>query len=309
MPWVWCLAAISVSTAAAVASFFALRASPAWRAAATSAAGAIIAFSPLLVPAGFPFARFWAALAAVVLMAKLLDLAIHLREHDRPRLPEFLAFLPSIHCVVFRKRNDRQPVDRGSSAAKLGLGLVASSAGLWATRGLFRFDWQSWPFALEHIAKVGVFFLTLMALASTLDRLIGVCRGDVRLLMNRPYLARTPAEFWRRYNLPAQQFFYEDVFKPAGGRHHLLSGIFAAFAASALVHEYLFDIAVGRVQGYQTIFFALHGAAVAATVHVRPQRGLAPLMFLATLAFNLAASVFFFRSVDEVVPFYHLRAS
>src|SRR5258708_7726703 len=42
-------------------------------------------------------------------------------------------------------------------------------------------------------------------------RLLG---GTARDPMNNPFASRTPADFWRRYNRPAQQFLYEDPFRP-----------------------------------------------------------------------------------------------
>jgi hypothetical protein len=35
------------------------------------------------------------------------------------------------------------------------------------------------------------------------------------------------------------------------------------------MHEYIFGMAIGRVQGYQTAFFLLQGVAVAATARVK----------------------------------------
>ncbi len=76
------------------------------------------------------------------------------------------------------------------------------------------------------------------------------------------------------------------------------------FAVSALVHEYVFGIVLGRVQGYQTVFFMLQGCAAAATLRIRPNGWKAALWVAATLGFNLATAVFFFASVNGMVPFY-----
>ena len=71
----------------------------------------------------------------------------------------------------------------------------------------------------------------------------------------------------------------------------------ATFAISALIHEYVFDIAVMRIQGYQTEFFLVQGLAVAATLGVKP-RGWRVVPWIAgTLGFNLASSVLFFASI------------
>ncbi len=125
--------------------------------------------------------------------------------------------------------------------------------------------------------------------------------------MDNPFASRTPADFWKRYNRPTQQFFHEDVFKPLGGRRAPIRGTLATFAVSAAVHEYIFDVAVGRFQGYQTAFFLVQGVAVAATLRVRPRGPAAVAWVAATFAFNLATSALFFASVGEVVPFYARR--
>jgi D-alanyl-lipoteichoic acid acyltransferase DltB (MBOAT superfamily) len=122
--------------------------------------------------------------------------------------------------------------------------------------------------------------------------------------MDAPLLAPTPAEFWRRYNRPVQQFFHENVFKPAGGMRSPIRATLIVFAVSALVHEYVFGITLGRVQGYQTLFFLLQGCAAAATVRVRPAGWRFWPWFAATWIFNLATSLLFFASLNGVMPFY-----
>ena len=44
----------------------------------------------------------------------------------------------------------------------------------------------------------------------------------------------------------------------------------AVFAVSGLMHEYVFGVATGRVQGWQMLFFMVQGCAAAATLRVRP---------------------------------------
>ena len=58
-----------------------------------------------------------------------------------------------------------------------------------------------------------------------------------------------PAAIFRHPLRPAQQFFHENVFKRLGGVHCPIRATLATFAISALVHEYVFDITVGRIQG------------------------------------------------------------
>ena len=122
-------------------------------------------------------------------------------------------------------------------------------------------------------------------------------------------MARIPADFWRRYNRAAGQFFHEDVFKPLGGLRSPVRATLGTFAVSAVLHEYIFWIAVGRVQGFQTAFFLLQGLVVAATLKVKPRGWRAVAWGTGTLGSNLASSVLFFASMDEVLPFYTRRQS
>jgi D-alanyl-lipoteichoic acid acyltransferase DltB (MBOAT superfamily) len=125
--------------------------------------------------------------------------------------------------------------------------------------------------------------------------------------MLNPAMARTPADFWRRWNRPAQQFFHEYPFRAAGGAHRPIRGTLWAFVVSGLVHEYVFGIAAGAVQGWQMLFFGLHGLAAVATSRLRP-RGWLVLPFVgSTIVFNIVLAVLFFKSVNSVLPFYSPR--
>jgi D-alanyl-lipoteichoic acid acyltransferase DltB (MBOAT superfamily) len=123
------------------------------------------------------------------------------------------------------------------------------------------------------------------------------------------FASQTPAMFWRRWNRPAQQFFHEYAFKPAGGQRWPVRSTLMTFAVSGLVHEYVFGITAGYFHGWQMAFFMLQGCAVAATMRTRPSRNVLSLWVAATLAFNLAASVLFFKSIDAVLPFYAPRGT
>jgi hypothetical protein len=112
---------------------------------------------------------------------------------------------------------------------------------------------------------------------------------------------------FRRWNRPAQRCFEYYTFRRMVGLRHPTLGILTAFTISGLGHEYLFAIAIGKVQGWQTFYFVLNGLAVAATYRLRPC-GLALLLCVAaTIAFNLLASIIFCQSLNEIIPFYSPR--
>ena len=263
-----------------------------------------IALSPCLIPARNPLPRALAAVSAIVICVKLFDVRRDVRRGTPPGWREFVAFLlnPFVHVRRSLPAEPRPSV-RGDLLQVLGAAL-GLAAGIILLRALFRVDWGGRPFFAEHVTKVVAFFLAVLsglALAAASWRLLG---GKGRDYMDNPVAARTPADFWRRYNRNMHQFFLKDVLVSAGGLHHPARATLVVFGLSALIHEYLFSIAIGRVQGYQTAFFLLQGFAVAATARVKARGWSAAPWVAATLAFNLLSSVLFFASVNGLVPFY-----
>lgn len=263
-----------------------------------------IAMSPCLVPAGKPLPRFIAAAIAVVIVVKLFDVRHEARRGTEPNWSTFVTFLvnPFVHvrrCLPMEPRpSARTDLIRLAGAT---IGLVA---GIVLLRALFGVDWDGRSFLAEHGSKVVAFLLAVfsgLAVAAALWRLLG---GMARDYMDNPLAARTPADFWRRYNRNMYQFFWKDVFVSAGGLRAPVRATLIVFVLSAMMHEYIFSIAIGRVQGYQTAFFLLQGVAVAATASIKVRGRGAVLWVAATLAFNLVTSVLFFASMHELVPFY-----
>lgn len=93
----------------------------------------------------------------------------------------------------------------------------------------------------------------------------------------------------------------------AGGAKRPIRAILWTFFVSGLIHEYVFGIATGRLQGWQLLFFSLQGVAAAVTIRVRPRGWWILPAVAATLAFNLATQAIFGISVQQVVPFYSQR--
>lgn len=269
-----------------------------------AAIAALVAFSPCVIPAAKPFPRFLAAASAVIVAVKLLDVRHDRKRGAAPGWRDFLAFLANPFVHVRRWLPSEPRPSRRADLLRLSASLVGLALSGAAFRWLLDFQWTGYSFALEHAAKVVAFMsivFSLLAAAAALWRLLG---GTARDYMDAPLAARTPADFWRRYNRNMQQFFYEDVFKPAGGLRAPIRTTMLVFVLSAAMHEYIFSIAVGRVQFYQTAFFLLQGVAVAATARVKATGKRAVFWIAATLAFNLASGVLFFASINGIMPFY-----
>jgi hypothetical protein len=239
---------------------------------------------------------------AVALMVKVYDLHRTCGPSVRPTLGAYIAYLPNWLSVVWRKLHATPHPTRGENTRRLCVALIQAAAAGALFVWVLRLDWSPCPFLVEHSVKVFAFFLVLIPVTHAYTALWRLCGGRGLDAMDRPLLAVTPADFWRRYNRPAQQFFHDHVYRRIRGSP--LRAIVITFVVSAIIHEYVFDIAVSRVQGYQTIFFLLQGAAVAATIRFRPTGRWVWPAIAATFFFNLTSSIFFFASVQGVVPFY-----
>ena len=269
--------------------------------------GPAILLAPQLIPPDRRFARLLAAILAVAEAGKLFDLLLGADRGDRPRFRSTFAFLINPASMVRRKLDLEPRPTRREDWRRLASMSLATVPGVVLFLVCYLLDWRAVPFAVEHSAKALLLFAIIVpggSAGAALWRLLG---GQARDPMNNPFAASTPADFWRRWNRPAQQFFLEDVYKPLGGPRQPIRATLATFLVSGLLHEYLFDIAASRVQGYQIAYFLIQGVGVMATMRGR-RRGLSKFPTIAaTLAFNLATGILFFASLDEVVAFYARR--
>ena len=305
----WLAVAFPVAVALAVACSFypALGLSKGPRLAVLGAIELAVLLTPTLVEPDLRFARFLASVLAIALAVKLFDLHLGAALGDRPSFWDVFTFLINLTSVVRRKLVDEPRPGFPANLRRLGLMTLASLPGGLLFAACYRVDWRPIPFAIEHAAKVLASFLLLVpagGAGAATWRLLG---GWTRESMDNPFASTTPADFWRRYNRPAQQFFLEDVFKPLGGMRRPIFGTLATFAVSGLIHEYLFIVTLRIVQGYQVAFFLIQGVAVVLTARLDPKGWGRVVGIAATLAFLLASGALFFASVDEVVPFYQRR--
>ena len=264
----------------------------------------LIVTTPWLIPVESALFRFVASISAAILAIKVIDTSLDVEQGRAPMWNEYIDFLANPFTHVRRSLvHERRPPMRET----LLTALAASAACAIVTTvliTLFKVDWSNVPFLVEHVSKVAALMLAIsyaLTAAAALWRLGG---GSARDFMDKPFAARTPAEFWRRYNRNVHQFFLQDVFNGRRSRRAPIRTILFVFALSAILHEYIFFAAVGQVQGYQTAFFALQGLAAASTARVKVRGWQVFPCTAATLAFNLLSSVLFFASIHAVVPFY-----
>lgn len=264
----------------------------------------LIIWTPWLIPSDSPLLRFVGSVSAAMLAFKVIDVSIDLKQRRMVTWQEYIDFLANPFTHVRRSLvHERRPPQSENLQKAMGASFTCALS-VAVLLSLFRVDWSSLHFLVEHISKVVALMMAItsgLTAAASLWRLGG---GIARDFMDRPFLARTPAEFWRRYNRNVQQFFWHDVFSGHRSRRAPIQTMLLVFALSALLHELVFYAAVGRIQGYQVVFFALQGLAAASTARIKVKGGLVLPCLVGTLVFNLLTSVLFFASIHSIVPFY-----
>jgi len=304
MDWIRILSALAIAASALIGFYPALRLPSVPRFVALLALGGIAVLTPLLLPPSWLLWRFVAALFAGVMAMKMWDLHIGMDLGSRPGWRDFLAFVISPVVLVWRKRLPPERSSIKGDARALGISVLVGAGAIVALTLLRRVDWTGVPFLLEHVPVATALFVLVIA---TLDAGVALTRlfgGRAIDANDRPLAARTPAEFWRRYNRLVGQFLHEDFFKPMRGLRHPVRSTLAVFAVSGLLHEYLFWMAIGRAAGLQLTFFMLQGAAVVLTLRIKPAGWQAVAWRVGTFAYNALSSVFFFASVHLVFPIY-----
>jgi hypothetical protein len=251
--------------------------------------------APLALEVGYR--RAIAMVVAAWVGVKLYDLRASVAPHQRPSLFAYWLFLINPLWMVYHRPPARQPRDRDwrRLVVRLAGCTLAASFYISVMRASIQPQW------LALLARGTTLMLLAIAVTNSWAALWRLGGGIAMDPMNRPFLARTPADFWRRWNRPTQQFLRVYFFAPAGGMRRPWRATMLTFFVSALLHEYLFSAAAGRLQGYQSAFFLLHGAASAATIRVRPSGWRAIGWIAGTLVFVLLSSLLFFQSMFEAL--------
>lgn len=261
--------------------------------------------SPCLVPLSHKPLRFGATLVTMSFMVKLYTAFMQSALAVKMNFKDYAIYLTHPALIVL---NRRQPeISAADNRRLIAFYGFAALITICACVLLFRMGWNSWPLVLEHCLKVSAVALGVAMTANFAAAIFRVVGGPSQDTMGNLLNAPTPAQFWRRWNRPAQQFFHEFIFRPAGGMQRPIRATLFTFAISGLVHEYVFGIASGRVQGWQMLFFMIQGIAVVLTMRLRPIGWKLPAGIIATLTLNLATAVLFFKSVNAIAPFYAPR--
>jgi len=166
---------------------------------------------------------------------------------------------------------------------------------------------HSWLFNQLILALAFVLIMTAFGQCATVAwQLQG---SSTKPLVDHIFLARTPAEFWRRWSWPMHQWLYRHVYLPAGGKLHHVRATLLVFFVSGLLHELIAALAIGRVTGHQMLFFMLSavGVLLSPALEKLQQHGLfgQTLGRVFTLSFLVATSAFMFATIHYIFPVYN----
>jgi hypothetical protein len=282
--------------------------------AGTALAVAGIAACPALVPPGEVMARAFSCLLCIDPLFRAVDYARQVRTgRIRPvswgAYAFFLVPFPFLLTVFGQKRATAPPAIRAADAARLAAALSAFGAAMLLCAASHRWATLRESFLLDHLTKMVLFIVAVESASRVLalgERLAGF---ETVPIVDRAWLARTPGEFWFRYNQRVRDWLHVNVFVPCGGRRSRAWGVAAAFLVSAIFHEFFFALATSRLDGYQFAFFLMQAPAVILSPGIDRlvsrgrvgrciARGLTVFWFAGT-------SPLFFHGLDRVFPFFY----
>lgn len=279
----------------------------------------VVLACPLLIPSASVGVRAASAFASGEIAFKMVDFLrcwggvdrrIVLREYVR-----FLVPLPVLAAAYpDHKRRLARPDGAWPQLLRIAGGTAGVVAAVLALRLLSGLAPVRSSFALNHVVMLMAFVLAIESLSRAIWGLERLAGFDVAPIVRDAYLARTVAEFWRRYNYRIHDWLYRNVFLPGGGRRAPTRSVLLVFLASGVFHELMFVIATSRVTGYQLVFFAVQGPAALASGRLERlarDGGLAGRVAAhgTAIGFMAVTSVLFFDGVSMVFPFLYVSRS
>ena len=239
-----------------------------------------------------------------ILAPKLLDAGMSPDTWNAFSFREWMRYLLNPFVLCFRRHLSDKPRTAEHNRALFIRGvsevLVGSTLLSWA----FSVDWTNSSFWLEHVTKLAGAYLAIFDGGFVLaNGLLGLTGGAYMEFSRHPVLARTPADFWRRYNRDAGRFLHQDVYARLG-RLPREARIGLVFLLNGLLHEYLAFVMTQHIAGVLLVFFLLQGVAVILTWRLRPSGRVVAVCLTLTIAFNVACTVLFFTAINEILPWY-----
>ena len=290
---------------AASASWLLRKSSSPWRWGAFIILSGVLLACPFLVPRPFMILRGFISAVIVWWWLKTWD-ALHRSMAADTRFPQHLASLLNFGLNVTPSSDSQHRVPpftrRWYDVIAWGSAFCFACALIYC---VFGSDWSGLPFMAEHLAKVASLMVGLVLCGLNFHSALWRFGGAGALHSPLASLwSASPAEFWRRWNRPVQQWLFEYVFMPIKGTRCMATATVAAFAVSGVMHEYIVSMATGRITGYPTAFFLLQSLGVLATARLDPRGWRRVFGVTSTWAFNAVTSVLLFAPLGATLPFY-----
>lgn len=235
---------------------------------------------------------------------KLLDAVIAPDVWRTRTFRRWIFYLANPFVICYRKHLHDPQLSRKTNRIHCLRGVVQIGLGYALLYWAFYTNWEESSFWLEHSIKlVGVYLAAFDGGFVLANGLLGISGGAYMRFSCHPFLARSPADFWRRYNRDAGRFFREDVYSrlcwlPVSIR----TGV--VFIINGLLHAYLLLAIGGQMVGAVFAFFVIQAVAVIFTWRLRPTGFSAVVGILFTLAFNIVTSVLLFSGVNTIMAWY-----
>lgn len=239
-----------------------------------------------------------------ILAPKLLDAGISPDTWNAFSFREWMRYVLNPFVLCYRRHLSETPRTAERNRGLLVRGVLEVFVGGTLLTWAFSVDWTHSSVRLEHVTKLVGAYLTFFdggfVLANGLLGLTGVAYME---FSRHPVLARTPADFWRRYNRDAGRFLQEDVYARLG-RLPRRAKIGLVFLLNGVLHEYLVLVMTGHVVGVLVAFFSLQAVAVILTWRLRLSGLTAVAGVILTIVFNVTSTVLFFLAINRIFPWY-----
>lgn len=266
--------------------------------------GLLLAVPLSLAAAAWPFRLLAAAIGAFTAI-QLWDAHVALlRGRDLPPASSFVRSLFNPSCLVQRRASSEPPVSAAEDRRRGLLAALQITLGWLLLKGLYVIDFREVGLLVEHVFISLGFFVAVVGMFEALTLVARSLGGDAPRFSANPYIAVTPADFWRRYNRTVSAFLYEDVYRLIGRGRWPIGGTLVAFLVSGLIHEYVFAVAAWDLSGLLTGYFLIQGLAVVATAGMKPRGASRFLSIPLTWLFGLASALLFMAAIHRMVPLY-----
>lgn len=264
----------------------------------------IVAMSIILLTISFPGKDVWVRFAAVMVCSlfpvKLFDAAVHYSEWKQDRFSHWCRFVISPVLICRDMMELHMNVSPRKKCIDLFRGIVEVSLGIIIWNWVVYHAPSDLPFFCRYPVMLIASYLFLWdggcVLFVAVWRLFG---GNVIDFSNHPIAAKTPADFWRRYNRWIGFYCFKNFFLHVKGLTHPFLGILLSFVIMGLFHEYLITVISKRLTGYIFLFFLINGLVTGLTFKIKPTGLYALLSRALTLLYLIAVSYLVYLTLNQ----------